>query len=293
MNSQGKHPAVCIEATPPRFPVFGLLLSASFALVSWSQAEPLHIQTLSQQFATYTYSRLTDFAYNPANPDPAHITIVSNRNISAVPLGDSITSPTWNWSQNNYSGPRQLETTAHASGYRVDAFAESAGLDSQFGQAISAALTRITFVPEATGWGTFNFDLLGKRQYYGAQLLRLTDLTLGQDVWCYGDAGLGGGTDRFERLLPPGTTCQQTIPWAFSGPGNEYAAHLNLATFLNASSTYELTLFATVESQAPETERVVVEWVVAMAVPEPSAFALVGGGVLALLAQRRKRLGRD
>lgn len=290
MNFQGKSD-IQVKASQRAFTSVALLLTW-FAAGGAATATLLPIQTLDYQFSTYTYSRRTDFAYNPANPDPAHITIVSNRIASAVPINDSITSPTWNWAQNNYSGPMQQELGAHAGLYRVEAFAESAGLDSQYGHAVSAAMTRITFVPQTTGMGTFNFDLVGRRQYYGAQLLRLTDLTLGQEIWCYGDAGMGGGTDRFERLLPAGITCQQAIPWTFTGMGNEYAAYLNFETFLNASSTYELTLFATVESQAPETEQVVVEWLVALEVPEPSTFALVGCGALALLAQRRKSSSR-
>ncbi|MGC3959728.1 MAG: PEP-CTERM sorting domain-containing protein [Verrucomicrobiota bacterium] len=286
MIFQGKH-AACFQTAPRAATAFRYLLIACFAAEATAKAGLFEIQPLDYRYSTYTYSRLTDFAYNPASPDPAHITVVSNRNFSPAPISNSVISPTWNWAQHNYTGPDQLEATAGASLYRVEAFAESAGLDSQFGQSIAAAMTRITFVPQATGSGTFHFDLVGKRQYYGAQMLRLTDLTLGQEVWCYGDAGMGGGTDRFERLLPTGTTCQQTIPWEFTGMGNTYAAQLNLDTYLNASSTYELTLFATVESQAPETEHAIIEWTAAMAVPEPSAMALVGCGAVALLASRR------
>lgn len=271
---------------------FGVWPIALLAAAVSAKAGPLQIQTVDYQFSTYTYSRLTDLAYNPDNPDPAHITIVSNQTSSTVPVGDSITSPTWNWSQNSYTGPSQLESVATAGVYRVEAFAESAGLDSQFGRSISAAMTRITFVPQATGLGTFNFDLLGKRQYYGAQLLRLTDLTLGQEVWSYGDAGMGGGTERFERLLSANTTYQDTIPWAYTGMANEYAAYLEFDTFLSAGSTYELTLFATVESQAPETEHVVLEWVAALEVPEPSTLAIVGSGALLLALRRRKMTHR-
>jgi hypothetical protein len=265
--------------------IAGLLLTS----LTISSAAPLQIQILDNQFSTYTYSRLTDYAYDAGNPDPAHITIVSNRLSSPQPLTDSITSASWDYAQSSYTGLLRLEAQSDANLYRLEAFAQSVAGEKSLGGSLAAALTQITFVPQVTGLGTFNIDLFGWRQYYGAQLLRLTDLTLGQEVWSYGYSGLGqNATERFERLLPAGATYQNELLWEYTGNGNEAGAQLHLDTFLTASSTYELTLFATVESQAPETERVIIEWTGGpMTIPEPASATLVGFGALALLLRRK------
>lgn len=289
---QGKQWSV-LGATKRPSLATGFLLLLIVSVVT-TPAAPLEVQILDRQFSSYTYSRLTDYAYNASTPDPAHITIVSNRLTSAQPLTGSIHSPGWNSTGNNYTGPLQLEAKTEANVFRLETFAQSAAGDKPLGHSLAAALSTITFSPLATGLSTFNIDLLGWRQYYGAQLVRLTDLTLGQEVWSYGYSGLGANaTERFERLLPSGTTYQQEILWEFTGNGNESGFNLDLDTFLTATSTYELTLFATVESQAPETERVIIEWVGGpAAVPEPSTLALFGLGTLALLHRHKSVVGR-
>ena len=288
MTYQGKQfsPGSQMAERPAATTAIILFLLASHMTAT---AAPLEIQVWDRQFSSYTYSRLTDYAYNESNPDPAHITIVSNRLTSAQPLSDSIHSPGWNFTDKNYTGPLQLEAKADASAFRLETFAQSAGGGQPLGHSRAATLSTTTFSPLATGFGTFNIDLLGWRQYYGAQLVRLTDLTLGQEVWSYGYSGLGANaTERFERLLPSGTTYQQDILWEFTGNGTESGFHLDRDTFLTVTSTYELTLFSTVESQAPETERVIIEWAGALAaVPEPSTLALLGLGTLVLLRRRK------
>jgi hypothetical protein len=252
-------------------------------------ASPLQIQITDQQFSTYTHSRLADYAYVPPNPDPAHCAIVSNRLSSSQTLSDSVYSSTWDYSQNNYSGPTRLEVKAEADQFRLETFAQSAGGDQSLGGAVAAAMSRITFNSLVNGSGTFTIDLLGWRQYYGAQFIRLTDLTLGQEIWSYGSDGMGYAPERLERLLPAGTTYQNELLWSPTGMGNECFAQVQLDTLLNTTSTYELTLFSTVESQPPETERIVMEWILPMNVPEPSALALVGVGGLGLLFRHRKQ----
>ncbi len=243
-------------------------------------ATPLQIQVLDQQFATYTYSR--------RSITPSEFIIVSNRITSPLPINDSIWSPTWNPDAHDYSGPLWLEAQAEADLFQVRSYTRSVRIGGVVSGA--AAATQVTFSSATAGLATFDFELIGKAEYYySQQFIGLRDLTLGTDLWSYGYGGLGGGSTVLPLLLPAGTTFLNPISWTYVG-FNQHAAHVSVDTFLNTASIYELTLFTSTGSNPPDSEDVQLTWSAPIIVPEPTLLSLLGcGGALHLLTRGRAR----
>jgi hypothetical protein len=245
-------------------------LIASLLTITATHAAPLQIQLVDQEFSTYTYSRRLIQNIAP----PYYYETTSNRITSDFPVTDVISNAAWNQTDRAYSGPVQLEVQAEADWSHVRSYTRStAALD---GFAGSTAMAQIRFTSFNAGSAEFDFNLLFRGDNYYSQMIRLRDLTLGQEIWSYG-AG----------AFQSGYTWQQTIPLLDLG-GGQRGAQASVDTLLNTTSTYELTLWTYVGCNYPEFEDSQITWIVPTAIPEPSVWALVMVGLTITLLPRRR-----
>ena len=143
-------------------------------------------------------------------------------------------------------------------------------------------MSQIRFTSLNAGSADFDFDFYFRGDNYYAQLIRLRDLTLGQEVWSYGIRSM--------VYYPTDITPQQQIPYTiFWG---ERHAQLTVDTLLNTTSTYELTLWTRVSCNYPEIEDSQITWTVPTAIPEPSAWALLMVGLTITLLPRHRLAGQ-
>jgi hypothetical protein len=255
-------------------------LIASVLTITATHAAPLQIQLVDQEFSTYTYSRRLIQNIAP----PYYYETTSNRITADFPVTDVISNAAWNQTDRAYSGPVQLEVQAEADWSQVRSYTRStAAID---GLAISAAITQIRFTSLNAGLADFDFDFLFDGEKYFAPLIRLRDLTLDQEVWSYGCNSQSSDSTRLARMPAAGTTWQETIP--LLPIGGSLQAQMSIETLLNTTSTYELTLFTTVDCNYPEREDSQIFWTVPTAIPEPSAWALLVVGLTVTLLPRHR-----
>ncbi len=259
-------------------------LIVSLLTITATHAAPLQIQLVDQEFSTYTYARRAIRLVRPYEYE-----VVSNRITADLPVSDVISNPVWNWTDLAYTGPVRLEVLAEADWSHVRSYTRHTdGIDEL---AISAAMTQIRFTSLNAGLADFDFNFHFYGEKYFAQFIRLRDLTLDQEIWSYGYSFQSGGSVRLERMLPAGTTWQETIPLLYVG-GAQLQAQMNIETLLNTTSTYELTLLTTVDCNPPEIEDSQIIWTVPTAIPEPSVWALVMVGLTITLLPRHRLVGR-
>lgn len=268
-----------------RFKISVGSLIASLLTITATHAAPLQIQLVDQEFSTYTYSRRLIQNIAP----PYYYETTSNRITSDFPVTDVISNAAWNQTDRAYSGPVQMEVLAEADWSHVRSYTSStAAID---GLAISAGMTQIRFMSLNAGLADFDFDFLFDGEKYFAQLIRLRNVTLDQEIWSYGYNSQSSGSTRLARIPAAGTTWQETIPLLPIG-GGQLQAQMSIETLLNTTSTYELTMFTTVDCNYPEHEDSQITWTVPTAIPEPSAWALLMLGFTATLLPRQRLAGR-
>jgi hypothetical protein len=144
---------------------------------------------------------------------------------------------------------------------------KATGDDGSLQQIWAYAKSELTFTPYASGTASIDVTFLlgGYAQIYSESMVRLVDLTTGNEVWAVG--------------------------WAYRDQPSANAlavAPTSLATQLDASHFYQLALFARTDAR-DDWESLTVRVTGLEAVPEPSTLLLVGFGVSAVAIKRRRR----
>jgi len=241
-----------------------------------STGYPVPINILGTQYTT----TIADTTLN-SNTNPVSSTPFSRTQSSTVPFSDSL-----------YDSYGFLKANANAGLFGASTHTDSGPIDSYGGGFVDSLVISSSAFVESDLWfspltsqtTTINIQIgeyLAASPFVSADV-SLLDVTSGNEVWSYGN-----GIFNYVGA-PPGITYAITLnPVDFSaGPFT-----LMLDTDLNASDTYELSMLTGCAAGGDEQSTSIQLLSGLETVPEPSTFALIGLGSLAIVmvqATRRK-----
>jgi len=193
-----------------------------------------------------------------------------------VPISDSLYYPS------DPSGPTVANANAGLLGISAKTSAFSFAPDL-IGGASAFTESDLWFSPLTSQTATINIQIAaGPHFAFISGNVCLTDVTSGNEVWNY-----GWGSWININGAPSGIDNGTPIQWD-NWPTDTPTATLMLDTALNASDTYQLSL-RTGSRASSDSENETIQLSGLEPVPEPSAFALVGLGSLALAMVFRRR----
>jgi hypothetical protein len=202
--------------------------------------------------------------------------------ISPVPISDSLVII----ATNPFTGVAGNVTVANANAglLEVSGNTSAFGDYTSVGYSTAYAESDLWFSPVASQTASINIQYYAEGHngsgYYTSGNFSLVDVTSGNELWNYGwdNAPLAGVYG-----APSGINIGTLIQFTDGASGN-----LTVDTDLNASDTYEL-IMRTGSDAADDSEQESIQLTGLEPVPEPSTFALICMGSLALALVRRHR----